>query len=173
MCSTLKSQENIQKAYMEKETETEIKYFIKEKKRKREIYTKNGIVNTKTQKETSKHRSRKNKKKNSTPQISTEKQQFKSKKCQYWSSQTFTEASPTRAADSRNPDRFKISDNSPQVSDFHFHISTLILRVLSAQTGVPALFKMLNSQKHPGTICQSQQLEIKKPRETTTKHNRK
>ena len=32
MCSTLKSQENIQKAYMEKETETEIKYFIKEKK---------------------------------------------------------------------------------------------------------------------------------------------
>jgi hypothetical protein len=47
MCSTLKSQENIQKAYMEKETETEIKYFIKEKKRKREIYTKNGIVNTK------------------------------------------------------------------------------------------------------------------------------
>ena len=126
MCSTLKSQENIQKAYMEKETETEIKYFIKEKKRKREIYTKNGIVNTKTQKETSKHRSRKNKK-NSTPQISTEKQQFKSKKCQYWSSQTFTEASPTRAADSRNPDRFKISDNSPQVSDFHFHISTLIL----------------------------------------------
>ena len=31
MCSTLKSQENIQKAYMEKETETEIKYFIKEK----------------------------------------------------------------------------------------------------------------------------------------------
>ena len=63
MCSTLKSQENIQKAYMEKETETEIKCFIKEKKRKREIYTKNGIVNTKTQKETSKHRSRKNKKK--------------------------------------------------------------------------------------------------------------
>ncbi len=32
MCSTLKSQENIQKAYMKKETETEIKYFIKEKK---------------------------------------------------------------------------------------------------------------------------------------------
>jgi hypothetical protein len=39
MCSTLKSQENIQKAYMERETETEIKYFIKEKKRKREIYS--------------------------------------------------------------------------------------------------------------------------------------
>jgi len=160
MCSTLKSQENIQKAYMKKETETEIKYFIKEKTETGNLYKKNGIVNTKTQKETSKHRSRKNKK-NSTPQISTEKQQFKSKKCQYWSSQTFTEASPTRAADSRNPDRFKISDNSPQVSDFHFHISTLILRVLSAQTGVPALFKMLNSQKHPGTICQSQQ-QIKK-----------
>ena len=31
MCSTLKSQENIQKAYMKKETETEIKYFIQEK----------------------------------------------------------------------------------------------------------------------------------------------
>ncbi len=47
MCSTLKSQENIQKSIHGKETETEIKYFIKEKKRKREIYTKNGIVNTK------------------------------------------------------------------------------------------------------------------------------
>ena len=172
MCSTLKSQENIQKAYMKKETKMEFKYFIIEKKRKRQISTKNGIVSTKIQKETSKHRSAKTRK-NSTPQISTEKQRFKSKECQYWTSQTFTEASPTRAADSRNPDRFKISDNSPQVSDFHFHISTLILRVLSAQTGVPALFKMLNSQKHPGTICQSQQLEIKKPRETTTKHNRK
>jgi hypothetical protein len=33
MSSTLKSQENIQKAYMEKETETEIKYFIKEKEK--------------------------------------------------------------------------------------------------------------------------------------------
>jgi hypothetical protein len=64
MCSTLKSQENIQKAYMEKETETEIEYFIKEKKTETgNLYKKNGIVNTKTQKETSKHRSRKNKKK--------------------------------------------------------------------------------------------------------------
>jgi hypothetical protein len=173
MCSTLKSQENIQKAYMEKETETEIKYFIKEKKRKREIYTKKTASLTQKLRKKLQNTDHAKTRKNSTPQISTEKQQFKSKKCQYWSSQTFTEASPTRAADSRNPDRFKISDNSPQVSDFHFHISTLILRVLSAQTGVPALFKMLNSQKHPGTICQSQQLEIKKPRETTTKHNRK
>ena len=145
---------------MERKTKMEFKYFIIEKKRKRQISTKNGIVSTKIQKETSKHRSAKTRK-NSTPQISTEKQRFKSKKCQYWSSQIFTEASPTRAADSRNPDRFKISDNSSQVSDFHFHISTLILRVLGAQTGVPALFKMLNSQKHPGTNCQGQQLENK------------
>jgi hypothetical protein len=35
---------------MERETEMEIKYFIKEKKRKRQISTKNGIVNTKVQK---------------------------------------------------------------------------------------------------------------------------
>jgi hypothetical protein len=172
MCSTLKSQENIQKAYMEKETETEIKYFIKEKNGNGKSIQKTASLTQKLRKKLQNTDHAKTRK-NSTPQISTEKQQFKSKKCQYWSSQTFTEASPTRAADSRNPDRFKISDNSPQVSDFHFHISTLILRVLSAQTGVPALFKMLNSQKHPGTICQSQQLEIKKPRETTTKHNRK
>ena len=125
MCSTLNSQENFQKAYMERETETEIKYFIK-KKNGNGFYIKNDIVNTKILKDTSKHRSHKNKE-NSTPQISTDKQRFKSKKCQYWSSQIFTEASPTRAADSRNPDRFKISDDSSQVSDFHFHISTLIL----------------------------------------------
>jgi hypothetical protein len=62
MCSTLKSQENIQKAYMKKETKMEFKYFIIEKKRKRQISTKNGIVSTKIQKETSKHRSEKTRK---------------------------------------------------------------------------------------------------------------
>jgi hypothetical protein len=63
MCSTLKSQENIQKAYMKKETKMEFKYFIiKKKKRKRQISTKNGIVSTKIQKETSKHRSAKTRK---------------------------------------------------------------------------------------------------------------
>ena len=40
MCSTLKSQENIQKEYMEKETETEIKYFIKEKTETGNLYKK-------------------------------------------------------------------------------------------------------------------------------------
>jgi hypothetical protein len=48
MCSTLKSQENIQKAYMKKETETEIKYFIQEKNGNGKSIQKNGIVNTKT-----------------------------------------------------------------------------------------------------------------------------
>jgi len=95
---------------MERETETEIKCFIKEK---------NGNVK-------------------SLPKTASLAQKFRKKL--------------------QNTGQH---DNSPQVSDFHFHISTLILRVLSAQTGVPALFKMLNSQKHPGTNCQGQQLENK------------
>jgi hypothetical protein len=111
---------------MEKETETEIKYFIKEKNGNGKSIQKTASLTQKLRKKLQNTDHAKTRK-NSTPQISTEKQQFKSKKCQYWSSQTFTEASPTRAADSRNPDRFKISDNSSQVSDFHFHISTLIL----------------------------------------------
>ena len=83
MCSTLKSQENIQKTYMEKETETEIKYFIKRKKNG------NGKSIQKTASLTQKFRKKLQNtdhaktRKNSTPQISTEKQQFKSKKCQY------------------------------------------------------------------------------------------
>jgi hypothetical protein len=59
---------------------------------------------------------------------------------------------------------------SVQLSPSHWHA---YIKVLSTQTGVLALFKMPSSQKHPVTNCQSQQLEHKKPRETTTKHHRK
>jgi predicted aminopeptidase len=50
MCSTLKSQENIQKAYMKKETETEIKYFIKEKKTETETIQKTTSLTQKLRK---------------------------------------------------------------------------------------------------------------------------
>ena len=89
MCNTFRPQKKQSKAYVERETEMEIDYFIKIEKRNVQNIAKTALfpqkikIKKKSQRKTSKHGSLKlgNRYEN-TPQISSEKQRFNFKKCQ-------------------------------------------------------------------------------------------
>ncbi len=64
MCSTFESQENIQKTYMKKETEMQVKYFIKERKNGNvKSLPKTASLTKKEFRKKLEHRSRENKNK--------------------------------------------------------------------------------------------------------------
>ena len=89
MCNTFRPQKKQSKAYEKRETEMEIDYFIKiKKKRNVQNIAKTALfpqkIKQKSQRKTSKHRSLKlrNRYEKTHHKISSEKQRFDFKKCQ-------------------------------------------------------------------------------------------
>ena len=113
----------------------EIDYFIKIKKRNVQNIAKTALFphkkfKQKSQRKTSKHRSLKlrNRYEKHTTKLAVKSNASTSRKTML-SQPNIHRDQANQATDSRNPDHSKIINNSSRVSNFHFHIGTLILNL--------------------------------------------
>jgi hypothetical protein len=129
-------------------------------KRKTETSTlhQNGIINTKNPEKTSKQKSRKNereKEQNSTPQISTGTRRFNSRNCLILGQLNVNKSQPSlEQLNFTVRNASEISDNSFQVSNFHFQIGTLMSKDHAHEQKLLVLFRAPSPQKPPVTNCQ-------------------
>ena len=139
---------------MERKIEMKIRYFIKKKMETSTLHH-HGILTQKFRKNfKTQVTQEQEKEQNSTPQISTDTRRFISMNCQILGQLNIHRTSPISSRWFSQSKPLQISDICFQVSKFHFHIGTLMLKSHEVEQRLLVLFRVPSSQKPPVINCQ-------------------